>query len=67
VYVHLRSKENGEYEADCVPGETETLTTFTRSDGYIIVDEKTTCIKPGEKVKVSLLPGLSYVNGQLEI
>lgn len=67
VYVHLRSKENGEYEADCAPGETETLTTFTRSDGYIIVDEKTTCIKPGEKVKVSLLPGLSYVNGQLEI
>lgn len=67
VYVHLRSKENGEYEADCVPGETETITTFTRSDGYIIVDEKTTCIKPGEKVKVSLLPGLSYVNGQLEI
>lgn len=67
VYVHVRSKENGEYEADCVPGETETITTFTRSDGYIIVDEKTTCIKPGEKVKVSLLPGLSYVNGQLEI
>ena len=67
VYVHLRSKENGEYEADCVPGETETLTTLTRSDGYIIVDEKTTCIKPGEKVKVRLLPGLSYVNGQLEI
>ncbi|MFZ0202463.1 MAG: molybdopterin molybdotransferase MoeA [Nitrososphaeraceae archaeon] len=67
VYVHVRSNENGEYEADCVPGETETLTTFTRSDGYIIVDEKTTCIKPGEKVKVSLLPGLSYVNGHLEI
>ncbi len=67
VYVNVRSKENGEYEADCVPGETETITTFTRSDGYIIVDEKTTCIKPGEKVKVSLLPGLSYVNGQLEI
>ncbi|MGB7559493.1 MAG: molybdopterin molybdotransferase MoeA [Nitrososphaeraceae archaeon] len=67
VYVHVRSNENGEYEADCVPGETETITTFTRSDGYIIVDEKTTCIKPGEKVKVSLLPGLSYVNGQLEI
>jgi len=66
VYVHLRSKENGEYEADCVPGDTETLTTFTRSDGYIIVDEKTTCIKTGTRVKVNLLPGLSYVNGQLE-
>jgi|RhiMethySRZTD1v2_1073278.scaffolds.fasta_scaffold00314_6 molybdopterin molybdotransferase len=67
VYVHLRNKENGEYEADCVPGDTETLTTFTRSNGYIIVDEKTTCIKSGARVKVNLLPGLSYVNGQLEI
>jgi molybdopterin molybdotransferase len=67
VYVHLRSKENGEYEADCVPGDTETLTTFTKSNGYIIVDEKTTCIKPGARVKVNLLPGLSYVNDQLEI
>jgi molybdenum cofactor synthesis domain-containing protein len=67
VYVHLRNKGNGEYEADFVPGDTETLTTFTRSNGYIIVDEKTTCIKPGARVKVNLLPGLSYVNGQLEI
>jgi molybdenum cofactor synthesis domain-containing protein len=67
VYVHLRSKENGEYEADCVPGDTETLTTFTKSNGYIIVDEKTTCIKPRARVKVNLLPGLSYVNDQLEI
>jgi molybdopterin molybdotransferase len=67
VYVHLRSKASGEYVADCIPGDTETLTTFTGSDGYIIVDEKTTCIKPGARVKVNLLPGLSYVNGQLEI
>jgi molybdopterin molybdotransferase len=67
VYVHLRSKASGEYVAECIPGDTETLTTFTGSDGYIIVDEKTTCIKPGARVKVNLLPGLSYVNGQLEI
>jgi molybdopterin molybdotransferase len=67
VYVHLRSKVNGDYEADSVPGDTETLTTFTKSNGYIIVDEKTTCIKPGARVKVNLLPGLSYVNDQLEI
>jgi molybdenum cofactor synthesis domain-containing protein len=67
VYVHLRMKENGKHEADCVIGETETLTTFTRSNGYVLVNEKTTSIKAGEIVKVNLLPGLSYVNGQLEI
>lgn len=67
VYVHLRMNENGKYEADCVIGETETLTTFTRSNGYVLVNEATTRIKAGEIVKVNLLPGLSYVNGQLEI
>jgi molybdenum cofactor synthesis domain-containing protein len=67
VYVHLRAKENGNYEAECVIGETEALTTFTRSNGYILVDEKTICIKAGEKVKVNLLPGLSYISDQLEI
>jgi molybdopterin molybdotransferase len=67
VYIHLRMKENGTYEADYIIGETETLTTFTRSNGYILINEKTTRIKAGEIVKVNLLPGLSYVNGQLEI
>jgi molybdenum cofactor synthesis domain-containing protein len=67
VYVHLKMKENGKYEADLVIGETETLTTFTRSNGYVLVNEKTTRIKAGEIVKVNLLPGLSYVNGRLQI
>jgi molybdenum cofactor synthesis domain-containing protein len=67
VYVHLRMKESGKYEADLVIGETETLTTFTQSNGYVLVNEKTTRIKAGEIVKVNLLPGLSYVNGQLQI
>jgi molybdenum cofactor synthesis domain-containing protein len=67
VYVHLRMKESGKYEADLVIGETETLTTFTQSNGYALVNEKTTRIKAGEIVKVNLLPGLSYVNGQLQI
>jgi molybdopterin molybdotransferase len=67
VYVHLKTKENGKYETDLVIGETETLTTFTRSNGYVLVNEKTTRIKAGEIVKVNLLPGLSYVNGQLQI
>ena len=67
VYVHLKMKENGKYEADPIIGETETLTTFTRSNGYVLVNEKTTHIKAGEIVKVNLLPGLSYVNGQLQI
>jgi molybdopterin biosynthesis enzyme len=43
------------------------MTILTKSNGYIIVDEKTTHIKAGEKVKVQLLPGLSYTNDQFEL
>ena len=67
VYVNFRITENRENEAEYVTGETETLTTFTKSNGYVIVDERTTHIKAGEKVKVNLLPGLSYVSDQVEI
>ncbi len=67
VYVHLKPTKHGDYEADCIVKETETLTTFITSNGYILVDEMTTHLSEGEKVEVYLLPGLSYVNGQLEI
>jgi molybdenum cofactor synthesis domain-containing protein len=67
IYVNIRNQRNGEFEADPVRGETETMTILTKSNGYIIVDEKTTHIKAGEKVKVQLLPGLSYTNDQFEL
>jgi molybdopterin molybdotransferase len=67
IYVNIRNQRNGEFEADPVMGETETMTILTKSNGYIIVDEKTTHIKAGEKVKVQLLPGLSYINDQFEL
>lgn len=67
IYVNIRNQRNGEFEADPVMGETETMTILTKSNGYIIVDEKTTHIKAGEKVKVQLLPGLSYTNDQFEL
>jgi len=65
IYVRLRTKKNGEYAADTIVGETESLTTLTMSNGYVLVDERTTHIKAGSKVKVNLLPGLSYVNDHL--
>ncbi|HKG72157.1 MAG TPA: hypothetical protein VKA87_09660, partial [Nitrososphaeraceae archaeon] len=67
IYVNIRNQRNGELEADPVMGETETMTILTKSNGYIIVDEKTTHIKAGEKVKVQLLPGLSCTNDQFEL
>jgi molybdopterin biosynthesis enzyme len=67
IYVNIRNQRNGEFEADPVMGETETMSILTKSNGYIIVDEKTTHIKAGEKVKVQLLPGLSYTNDQFEL
>jgi hypothetical protein len=35
------------------------------SNGYVLVNERTTLIKAGSKVKVNLLPGLSYINDQI--
>ena len=67
IYVNLRNQQNGEFEANPVIGETETMTILTKSNGYIIADEKTTHIKAGERVKVHLLPGLSYTNDQFEL
>jgi molybdopterin molybdotransferase/putative molybdopterin biosynthesis protein len=65
MYVRLRTNKYGEYEADTIAGETESLTTLTMSNGYVLVNERTTLIKAGSKVKVNLLPGLSYINDQI--
>ena len=67
IYVKLINKQSGEFIAKPVIGETESMTILTRSNGYIIADEKTTHIRRGEKVKVHLLPGLSYTNDELEV
>ena len=65
IYVRLSTNKKGEYEADTIAGETESLTTLTMSNGYVLVDEQTTNIKAGSKVKVNLLPGLSYIGDQI--
>jgi molybdenum cofactor synthesis domain-containing protein len=67
IYVKLTNQQNGEFIAMPMSGETESMTILTRSNGYIIADEKKTHIRSGEKVKVHLLPGLSYANDQLEV
>ncbi|MDQ3839206.1 MAG: molybdopterin molybdotransferase MoeA [Thermoproteota archaeon] len=65
IYVRLSTAKNGEYEANIIGGETESLTTLTMSNGYVLADERTTLIKAGSKVKVNLLPGLSYIGDQI--
>ena len=67
IFVKLTNQQNGEFIAMPMSGETESMTILTRSNGYIIADEKKTHIRSGEKVKVHLLPGLSYANDQLEV
>jgi molybdenum cofactor synthesis domain-containing protein len=61
LYVNLRARQNGDFEAEPIIAETESLSMFVKAKGYIIVPEKTTYLSMGQKVKVHLLSGLSYV------
>jgi molybdopterin molybdotransferase len=61
LYVNLRGRQNGDFEAEPITGETESLSMFVKANGYIIVPEKTTYLNRGQKVKAHLLSGLSYV------
>jgi molybdenum cofactor synthesis domain-containing protein len=61
LYVNLRGRQDGDFEAEPIIGETESLSMFVKANGYTIVPEKTTYLNRGQKVKVHLLSGLSYV------
>ncbi len=58
VYVKLDSS-GPEVRVKASAGETEKMTFLAQNDGYILVDEKTTSLKKGDRVRVHLLPGLS--------
>ena len=60
LYVSLSGTGQG-LLAEPVLGETESMTTLTRSDGFIVVPESKTSLERGERVDVFLLPGYSFV------
>jgi len=58
VYVKLDVTGAG-VEVHASVGETEKMTLLTRNDGYVLVDEATTSLRKGDRVRVHLLPGFS--------
>jgi len=60
VYVKLTLTDHGP-KAKPILGETESMTTLTEANGYVIVHEEKTEIPKGGKVEVHLLPGFSYL------
>jgi molybdopterin molybdotransferase len=64
VYVKLTTTKGG-LKARALVGETESMTLLTEANGYIIVPERRTMLKEGERVEVNLLPGFSYVGDSL--
>jgi molybdopterin molybdotransferase len=60
VYVKI-SKFQGEFFATPIIGETQSISLLINSNGYIIISEDVININKGEKVKVNLLPGFSYI------
>ncbi len=63
VYVKI-SKESSGFKASINIGETESISLFVRSNGFVILPEKKTSIKAGEIVDVNLISGFSYMNGR---
>jgi len=63
VYVRLVKGKAG-FEAYPVLKDTESMSVLTDSNGYVIVPERTTNLRAGTQVSVSLLPGFSYARGR---
>jgi molybdenum cofactor synthesis domain-containing protein len=63
VYVKMSRSASGEFHARPVTGETTDITVLTESNGFILVPERLTVLKKGQKVKVNTFPGLSFALG----
>ncbi|HEX7818324.1 MAG TPA: hypothetical protein VF419_03000, partial [Nitrososphaeraceae archaeon] len=48
-----------EFHAKPITGETTDITVLTGSNGFILVPERLTKLKSGQKVKINIFPGLS--------
>jgi molybdopterin biosynthesis enzyme len=63
LYVRL-ARKGGEFVAQPLVRETESMTILTDSDGFVVVPEQTVELRAGARVSVRLLPGFSYVAGR---
>ncbi len=65
VYVKMMRSASGEFHAKPITGETTDITVLTRTNGFILVPERLTMLKRGQKVKINIFPGLSFSSGNL--
>ena len=63
VYVKMSRSASGEFHANPITGETTDITVLTGSNGFILVPERLTMLKKGQKVKINIFPGLSFSSG----
>ena len=63
VYVKISQSASGEFHAKPITGETTDITVLTKSNGFIMVPERLTRLKAGQKVKINIFPGLSFSSG----
>jgi molybdenum cofactor synthesis domain-containing protein len=63
IYVKITLSESGEFHAKPITGETTDITVLTGSNGFILVPERSTMLKRGQKVKINIFPGLSCSSG----
>lgn len=63
VYVKMTLSASGEFHATPITGETTDITVLTGSNGFILVPERSTTLKKEQKVKINILPGLSFSSG----
>lgn len=63
VYVKMSRSASGDFYASPITGETTDITVLTGSNGFILVPERCTMLKKGQKVRINTLPGLSFSSG----
>jgi len=63
VYVKMSRTASGDFHAKPITGETTDITVLTGTNGFILVPERLTMIKRGQKVKISVFPGQSFSSG----
>ncbi len=63
AYVKMSRSASGEFYASPITGETTDITVLTGSNGFILVPERSTMLKKGQKVKINTFPGLSFSSG----
>jgi molybdopterin molybdotransferase len=63
VYVKISRSASGDFHAKPITGETTDITVLTATNGFILVPERLTMLKRGQKVKINVFPGLSFSSG----